>query len=91
MSSGETHDVHCSDILRDVYVYLDAECDREAKLRIKQHLADCDDCVREFGIEPEVKALVARCCSNEGKPDGLRERLRAKLAQAGHTSPNEVS
>jgi mycothiol system anti-sigma-R factor len=91
MSAGKTHDMPCTDVLKDVYLYLDAECDHDAKLRIKEHLAECTDCLREFGIEQEVKALVARCCSTEGKPDGLRERLRVKLELAERTSPTDVS
>ena len=37
-------------------------------------------CLREYGIEQEVKALVARCCGADRAPDELRDRLRAKIA-----------
>ncbi|MGH3804081.1 MAG: mycothiol system anti-sigma-R factor [Pseudonocardiaceae bacterium] len=88
MNCRQPHELPCDDVLKDVYLYLDSECDREAKLRIKEHLAECHTCLKEFGIEQEVKALVARCCSNEGSPDGLRDRLRAKLESAMRTSPH---
>ncbi|MGI8647739.1 MAG: mycothiol system anti-sigma-R factor [Acidimicrobiales bacterium] len=87
MSCGKHHEVACQEVLADVYIYLDAECDREAKQRIKQHLEECGECLREYGIEQEVKALVARCCSSEGSPEGLRDRLRAKLDAVTRTSP----
>ncbi len=91
MSCGKQHEVACQQVLADVYIYLDAECDVEAKQRIKHHLSECGACLREYGIEQEVKALVARCCSGEGSPDGLRERLRAKLDAAVRSSQQEPS
>ncbi len=91
MSCGKHHEVPCQQVLDDVYLYLDAECDRDVKQRIKHHLGECGPCLREYGIEQEVKALVARCCSREGSPDGLRERLRVKLDAAVGSSRQEPS
>lgn len=79
MSCGEGHEVPCDEVLQDVYLYLDSECDLVAKQKIKQHLTECGTCLREFGIEKEVKALVARCCNEGPPPEGLKDRLRAKL------------
>jgi mycothiol system anti-sigma-R factor len=42
-------------------------------------LDECSPCLREYGIEQEVKALVARCCGAEQAPFEVRERLRAKI------------
>lgn len=75
-------DSSCDDVIEEVYLYLDAECDENRRDRIKQHLHECSPCLREYGIEQEVKALVARCCGDETAPDALRERLRAKLREA---------
>jgi mycothiol system anti-sigma-R factor len=69
----------CRDVLSDVYVYLDLECDEDARDRIRIHLDECSPCLREYGIEQEVKALVSRCCGGEKAPLALRERLRAKI------------
>lgn len=91
MSCEMHHEVPCRQVLDDVYVYLDAECDKGVTQVIKDHLDECGPCLREYGIEQEVKALVARCCSNEGSPDGLRERLRAKLDAAMSGSQQEPS
>jgi mycothiol system anti-sigma-R factor len=66
-------------VLEDVYLYLDAECDRVDTAKIKQHLDECGPCLEEFGIEQEVKALVHRCCGSERAPEALRQRLRATL------------
>jgi mycothiol system anti-sigma-R factor len=69
----------CRDVLDEVYLYLDLECNEDRRQLIRTHLDECTPCLREFGIEQEVKALVSRCCGGETAPDALRERLRAKL------------
>ena len=81
LNRGERHDVDvdCRQVLQEVYLYLDMECDPDRRARIRGHLDECSPCLREYGIEREIKALVARCCSQETAPEGLRERLRAKL------------
>ncbi|AGL20732.1 mycothiol system anti-sigma-R factor [Actinoplanes sp. N902-109] len=71
----------CSVVISEVYLYLDLECSDERRALIKHHLDDCSDCLREYGIEHEVKALVARCCGDETAPEELRERLRLKLSE----------
>ncbi len=85
MSCGKPHETPCDEVLEDVYTYLDAECDQTSKAKIKQHLHECSPCLQEFGIEQEVKALVNRCCGDETAPVGLRERLKAKLAEVRET------
>ena len=71
----------CSVVISEVYLYLDLECSDDRRDLIKTHLDDCSDCLREYGIEHEVKALVARCCGDETAPKELRERLRVKLSE----------
>jgi mycothiol system anti-sigma-R factor len=81
MSCGDPHDVDCVEVIRQVYFYLDNEGIDDAKrAEVREHLDECGPCLREFGIEKEVKALVARCCGSDAAPEDLKERLRAKLA-----------
>jgi mycothiol system anti-sigma-R factor len=75
----------CKDFLDEVYLYLDLECSDERRQLIKHHLDECLPCLREYGIEQEVKALVARCCGAENAPEELKARLRAKLAELSAT------
>ncbi|MFI7601134.1 mycothiol system anti-sigma-R factor [Actinoplanes sp. NPDC049681] len=79
--SDEDHKADCSVVISEVYLYLDLECSDERRKLIQRHLDDCSDCLREYGIEHEVKALVARCCGDETAPKELRERLRMKLSE----------
>jgi mycothiol system anti-sigma-R factor len=79
VSHPKRHEIDCGQILDEVYLFLDLECSEERRSGIKKHLDECVPCLREFGIEQEVKVLVARCCGSERAPDELRERLRAKI------------
>jgi mycothiol system anti-sigma-R factor len=81
MSCGDPHETDCNEVLSEVYLYLDLECQDDRRALIRQHLDECSPCLREYGIEQEVKALVARCCGSETAPVDLKHRLRAKLAE----------
>ena len=50
---------------------------RRARTSVREHLDECAPCLRKFGLEQDVKALVARCCGGDVAPDDLRERLVA--------------
>jgi mycothiol system anti-sigma-R factor len=78
--TGEVHKIECGQILTEVYLFLDLECSDERRTVIQTHLDECSPCLREFGIEQEVKVLVARCCGSDRAPRELRDRLRAKIA-----------
>jgi mycothiol system anti-sigma-R factor len=79
--NDEAQKTDCSVVISEVYLYLDLECSDDRRQLIQRHLDDCSDCLREYGIEHEVKALVARCCGDETAPKELRERLRVKLSE----------
>lgn len=80
MGSPDSH-ADCSEVLDEVYLYLDLECDEQRRALIRTHLDECSPCLREYGIEQEVKALVSRCCGSEKAPAALRERLRLKITE----------
>jgi mycothiol system anti-sigma-R factor len=79
--NDEVQKTDCSVVISEVYLYLDLECSDSRRELIQNHLDDCSDCLREYGIEHEVKALVARCCGDETAPAELRQRLRVKLSE----------
>ena len=81
MSCGQPHETDCREVLDRVYEYLDGEMNVIDLNKIKVHLDECAPCLRKFGLEQDVKALVARCCGNDTAPDGLRERLVVRLQQ----------
>jgi mycothiol system anti-sigma-R factor len=81
VTHGKDDEVDCRDVLSDVYVFLDNELDETQRARIKEHLDDCYPCLRKFGIEQEVKELLARKCGGDRAPSSLRTSLKIRLSQ----------
>ena len=81
MSCGDPHETDCREVLAEVYLYLDLECDDQRRDVIRDHLDECSPCLREYGIEQEVKALVARCCGGDAAPSDLRQRVMYRIRE----------
>jgi mycothiol system anti-sigma-R factor len=71
--------VDCSEVIEQVFLYLDGEMGEAERQQVRVHLDECAPCLRQYGLEQEVKALVARCCGGETAPDTLRTRVLARL------------
>lgn len=82
MSCGEPHETDCGEVIAEVFLYLDGEMTGPRTDRIRQHLDECSPCLRKYGVEQEVRALVARCCGNDVAPDQLRHKVLGRLREA---------
>lgn len=76
---GAGDGVDCAEVVEKVYLYLDGELDSDATLLLRGHLDECVGCLRAYGLEKEVKALVARCCGSDRAPAELRHRVLARI------------
>lgn len=81
MSCGTPHETDCSEVLEKVYLYLDGEAEETDCTKIRQHLDECGPCLRQYGLEDAVKALVKRSCGCEDVPVDLRARVLVRLQQ----------
>ena len=81
MSCGDPHEMPCREVLDAVYVYLDGEQDAAARQRVRVHLDECSPCLRQYGLEQAVKALVARCCGSDRAPSDLKARVLLRIQQ----------
>ena len=79
MSCGNPHDTDCREVLEKVYLYLDGEMQDDDCIDIREHLDECSPCLRQYGVEQEIKALVARKCGCESAPQELRLKVLARL------------
>lgn len=79
MSCGNPHDTDCREVLDKVYLYLDGEADGVDVGKIRQHLEECGPCLRQYGLEQQVKALVARSCGCDAAPETLRLRVLEQI------------
>ncbi|MBV8542580.1 MAG: mycothiol system anti-sigma-R factor [Pseudonocardiales bacterium] len=81
MSGGDLHDTDCHEVLAQLWLFLDNECDHERRRLLRQHLEDCGPCLEEFGLEGHLKALLARKCGGDHAPDALKQRLRQSIRE----------
>lgn len=79
MSCGKPHETDCSEVLAEVWLFLDHECDGQRRELLQKHLDECSPCLEQFGIEEHLKVLLARKCGGEHAPEGLKQRLREKI------------
>ncbi len=80
MSCGNHHDKDCSEVLQDLFFFLDHELADADCAEIEQHLHECHPCLEKYDLEKTVKALVARSCP-EHAPEGLRDRVLLRIHQ----------
>lgn len=73
--------IDCDDVLKDLYLYLDDESDIGLRNRIRQHLDACGPCLEQYGLEQDVRSLVARCCGSDRAPETLHTRIRARISE----------
>ncbi|CRK59686.1 anti-sigma factor [Alloactinosynnema sp. L-07] len=78
---GGDHETDCSDVLNEVWLFLDQECDVTRRALLERHLNECSPCLEEYGLEEHLKILLARKCGGDHAPDELKERLRASIRQ----------
>ena len=81
MSCGDPHETDCAEVIEKVFFYLDGEIGDIDRTKIRVHLEECAPCLRKYGVEQDVKALVARCCGGDHAPDNLRQRVLARLQE----------
>ena len=79
MSCGDHHETDCSEVLAEVWLFLDQECDGERRAKLAQHLDECQPCLAEYGLDEKLKSLLAAKCGNEHAPAGLKDRLRQQI------------
>lgn len=77
----ENAETDCREVLKRLYVYLDAELSAEERADIERHLEACAPCLQQFGFENEAKAIIGRKCRETEVPAGVAERLRQRLRE----------
>lgn len=82
MSCGDHHATDCSEVLAQVWLFLDHECDGDRRALLARHLDECAPCLAEYGIDEKLKALLAAKCGGDVAPDGLKSRLRQQIRVA---------
>ncbi|HVW44578.1 MAG TPA: mycothiol system anti-sigma-R factor [Amycolatopsis sp.] len=81
MSSAEAgkDTVNCNQALAEIFLLLDRECSPERDAELRRHLEECPPCLEEYGIDEQLKQLLARKCGGDHAPDQLKQKLRASI------------
>jgi mycothiol system anti-sigma-R factor len=79
VSCGKPHKTDCSQVLAEVWLLLDHECDQQRRHKLEEHLDECAPCLAEYGLEEHLKLLLARKCGGEQAPEPFKEKLRASI------------
>jgi RNA polymerase sigma-70 factor (ECF subfamily) len=83
ISCGEPHETDCSEVLAEVWLFLDNELDQERRALLTRHLDECAPCLAEYGLDEKLKRLLAAEFGDEQTHAALREQIRiAVLKQA---------
>ena len=70
----------CSEVIHQIFVFIDNELDDASCGEIQQHLDECGPCLAKYNLERTVKALVARSCS-EKAPAALRDKVLMRIRE----------
>lgn len=70
----------CSEVIHQIFVFIDNELDDASCGEIQQHLEECGPCLAKYNLERTVKALVARSCSEQA-PSELREKVLTRIRE----------
>ncbi|WP_017973479.1 mycothiol system anti-sigma-R factor [Actinopolyspora halophila] len=81
MNSGDEPQTSCEDVLSEVWLFLDNECDQERRAALRRHLDECGSCLEHYGIEEHLKELLHRKCGGEHAPAELHNRLRSSIRE----------
>ena len=79
MTSHEPDGIDCSHALMQVYEYLDGEMGPDDCAKIREHLAHCGPCLKEYDIDQMLKAMVRRSCGCEAAPTQLRMQIMSRI------------
>jgi len=82
VSCGNHHDTDCAEVLAEVWLFLDHECDESRRALLAQHLDECGPCLAEYGLDEKLKKLLATKCGGDKAPAGLKDRLRRQIRVA---------
>ncbi|MDO4252640.1 MAG: mycothiol system anti-sigma-R factor [Rothia sp. (in: high G+C Gram-positive bacteria)] len=88
MTAAETETGRCQADLDRIYDYLDGVLSQQELQELQEHLAQCQECAKEYDLECLIRSVVKRSCCEQAPSDlknkilGRLEHLRSKEEQA---------
>jgi anti-sigma factor (TIGR02949 family) len=66
-------------VLDQVQEYLHHELEPDRYVLVRQHLAECNRCLQEYGLEEVVRELLNRSCHCTPAPEALRSAVMQRI------------
>ncbi|MFB6891615.1 mycothiol system anti-sigma-R factor [Kitasatospora sp. NPDC056327] len=79
MSCGDPHDTECGEVLDHLYEFLDNEMAEGECVKLRVHFEECSPCLKQYGLEQAIKALIKRSCGCDDTPADLRGKVLARI------------
>ncbi|MFD7454762.1 mycothiol system anti-sigma-R factor [Kitasatospora sp. NPDC059827] len=92
MSCGDPHETECGEVLDHLYEFLDNEMAEGDCAKLRVHFDECSPCLKQYGLEQAIKALIKRSCGCDDTPTDLRSKVLARIdsIRAGQRSGEPV-
>ncbi|MFE5586967.1 mycothiol system anti-sigma-R factor [Kitasatospora sp. NPDC056531] len=92
MSCGDPHETECGEVLDHLYEFLDNEMPEGDCAKLRVHFEECSPCLKQYGLEQAIKALIKRSCGCDDTPTDLRGKVLARIdsIRAGQRSGEPV-
>jgi mycothiol system anti-sigma-R factor len=71
--------MNCEHFIEKLYLYIDGELSSEEEQELEEHLAECINCLRIYGLELQFKKTVVEKLRHEEVPVRLVEKIRITL------------
>jgi mycothiol system anti-sigma-R factor len=80
VSTEHEHETDCSQVIHQIFTFIDNEMDQADCALIQKHLDECGPCLAKYDLERTVKSLVQRSCSEQA-PNELREKVLIRIRE----------
>ncbi|MFL6059882.1 MAG: mycothiol system anti-sigma-R factor [Marmoricola sp.] len=74
------HATDCSEVIHQIFMFIDNEMDQADCAVIQKHLDECGPCLAKYDLERTVKSLVQRSCSEQA-PNELRDKVLLRIRE----------
>lgn len=83
MTDHRSHGHNCKEVLERAQLFLDGEVlESSERIEIETHLEECGPCFKRYGVEREVRMIIARLKGSDHCPNELRAKIESLLEQA---------
>ncbi len=73
--------VHCEEVVRLLWQYMDRELDPDASRLLQEHIRQCRNCGPRHEFEARLRAIIQEKCAGRPAPEALRRRVMAILQE----------